>query len=535
MASRQQSYDPAADGQVDLRSYLSVMRQNWLLVVLTTVFFVGLATAYTLLATPQYTATARLQLRPIGVDLDNVIGVDIQNLIQPDTEQLTATSSDVADLARRQLGTTTSTIDLLKHVDVVVTPESAIMEVSYTDPSPRQASLGAAAFAQAYLDFKEHSATVASEADLKRIDDAINACRSGSTPTNLAVDCSPSTLDALKLKKVDIASRNTDPGDIISRPTVPTSPSSPNKKLNLALGLFIGLFSAIGLAFLRSRTDDRVRGSSDLQTAIRTPVLSIVPKDTGWTNSSRPRLVTLDDPRNPVSEAYRTLRPSVLVAAAERGVKTIMVVSPSPGEGKSTTSANLGVVLAQADKRVVIVSADLRRPRMHEFFGLDNEHGLSQVLEGSRRLFDSLQRTAVDNLAVLPSGPVPQNPAELLQSQAMRELLREQGGVVDFILVDCPPILSVGDALGLAPFVDGVLFVADAGATTVVDAEAARIALEQVGANLLGAVLNDFELKRSDSYYHYGSGEAYNNGGKANGRARVDSARKVASRKNRAS
>jgi capsular exopolysaccharide synthesis family protein len=222
------------------------------------------------------------------------------------------------------------------------------------------------------------------------------------------------------------------------------------------------------------------------------------------------------------------------VAAAERGVKTIMVVSPSPGEGKSTTSANLGVVLAQADKRVVIVSADLRRPRLHEFFGLDNDQGLSQVLDGSRRLFDSLQRTAVENLAVLPSGPVPQNPAELLQSQAMRDLLREQGGVVDFILVDCPPVLSVGDALGLAPFVDSVLFVADAGATTVDDAERARNALDQVGANFIGAVLNDFEMKRSDSYYHYGSGEAYN-GGRSNGKARVETPRKVSSRKNRTS
>jgi polysaccharide biosynthesis transport protein len=534
MSARQQTYDPAPEGAVDLRSYLAVLRQNWLLIFLTTACFTGLAAAYTFSATPQYTATARLQLRPTGVDLDSVIGVDIQNLIQPETEQLIATSSNVAALARKELATSTSAVDLLKHLDVVVTPESAIMELSYRDPQPKQAAAGASAFAQAYLTYKESTAVGAVRADMKRLQDAIEACKTGTQTTTSPVDCSATAVDALNSKLVEISTRNTDPGEVLSEPIEPTVPSSPNTKLNLALGLFIGLLSGVGLGFLRSRTDDRLRGAEDLHEAIGTPVLSIVPKDTGWTNAARPRLVTLDDPRNPVSEAYRTLRPSVLVAAAERGVKTIMVVSPSPGEGKSTTSANLGVVLAQADKRVVIVSADLRRPRLHEFFGIDNETGLSQVLDGSRRLFDSLQRTAVDNLAVLPSGPVPNNPAELLQSHAMRDLLREQGGVVDFILVDCPPVLSVGDVLGLAPFVDGVLFVADAGATTVPDAEKARIALDQVGANFIGAVLNDFEFKRSDAYYHYGSGEAYN-GGRSNGKTRMDAPRKVAPRKNKTS
>jgi tyrosine-protein kinase len=534
MASRQPTYDAAPEA-VDLRSYLSILRQNWLLIVLTTAFFVGLSVAYTYTATPQYTSNALVHLKPTGVNLDDVSGVDIQNLIQPETEASIATSRLVAGEAKDLLGTSISPTDLLKHVDVVVTPESAIMEIFYTDPSPEQAQKGAAAVADAYLAYKGRTAEASNREDQDAIGRSAANLNCAQFPKNSpARDGCDLTYSALTANAAAIASRNTDAGEVISQPIEPSAPSSPNKKLNLALGLFLGIFAAIGVAFFRSRTDDRLRGAVDLQDAIRTPVLSVVPKDTGWTNASRPRLVTLDDPRNPVSEAYRTLRPSVLVAAAERGVKTIMVVSPSPGEGKSTTSANLGVVLAQADKRVVIVSADLRRPRLHEFFGLDNDQGLSQVLDGSRRLFDSLQRTAVENLAVLPSGPVPQNPAELLQSQAMRDLLREQGGVVDFILVDCPPILSVGDALGIAPFVDGVLFVADAGATTVDDAEAARTALDRVGANFIGAVLNDFEMKRSDSYYHYGSGEAYN-GGKSNGKVRVETPRKVSTRKNKTS
>jgi capsular exopolysaccharide synthesis family protein len=535
MASRQETYDPAPEGAVDLRSYLAVLRQSWLLIFLTTVFFVGLAAAYTFTATPQYTASARINLKPTGVNLDDVTGVDIQNLIQPDTEQLIATSRVVATAAKNALNTTTSEQDLLKHVAVTVTPESAIMEVDYTDPNPRQARDGAIAFSEAYLEYRGKTAEDSIASDRQRFQVMVDKLHCNRFPSQSAgaQSCIASQTTLLGMIST-INSRNVDAGDIISEPAIPIEPSSPNKKLNLALGLIIGLFGGIGIAFFRSRTDDRLRGAADLQDSIRTPVLSVVPKDTGWTNASRPRLVTLDDPRNPVSEAYRTLRPSVLVAAAERGVKTIMVVSPSPGEGKSTTSANLGVVLAQADKRVVVISADLRRPRLHEFFGLDNDAGLSQVLDGSRRLFDSLQRTAVANLSVLPSGPVPQNPAELLQSQAMRDLLREQGGVVDFIIVDCPPVLSVGDALGIAPFVDGVLFVADAGATTVEDAEKARIALDQVGANVIGAVLNDFELKKSDEYYHYGTGEAYN-GGKANGKAQMQSSGKAGQRKNKIS
>src|SRR5439155_5058229 len=151
----------------------------------------------------------------------------------------------------------------------------------------------------------------------------------------------------------------------------------------------------------------------------------------------------------------------------------------------------LSAVLAQADRRVVLISGDLRRPMVHDFFGITGDRGLSEVLEGERRPWESLKSGSIDNLWVMSSGKIAEQPTELLQSTAMQELVAEQREVVDFIVIDCPPILAVADALVLAPLVDGVLFVADADTTPREAIAQARAQLDQVGAPLMGAVLNN--------------------------------------------
>jgi len=209
-------------------------------------------------------------------------------------------------------------------------------------------------------------------------------------------------------------------------------------------------------------------------------------------------------PRSPAAEAYRTLRTSILVPAAEHGYKTLIVVSAIAGEGKSTTAANLAVVLAQADKRVVVISADLRRPRLNAFFGLPaNDRGLSEVLEGDRKAWEALRSGKVDNLWAMSSGKVSDQPTELLQSETMRELLANQREVVDFIIVDSPPVLAVADALVVAPIADAILYVTNEQSTPRGAVLAARGQLDQVGANILGSVLNNVEAKGT-GYAYYG-------------------------------
>ncbi len=213
-------------------------------------------------------------------------------------------------------------------------------------------------------------------------------------------------------------------------------------------------------------------------------------------------LVMLTMPRSPVSEAYRTLRTNLEFSSLDKPLKTIVVTSPGPEEGKSTTLANLAVTLAQADKRVVLVDCDLRRPSQHEIFGLSNEVGLTTMMVDEQAMKDPpLLDTGVSGLRLLPSGPLPPNPAELVGSRRMAEIIAGLSENADLVLFDAPPIIAVTDAAVLASRVDGVLLVIKAGGTKRDHAQKAKALLEKVSAHLVGAVLNN--VKMDTSYYRY--------------------------------
>ena len=290
---------------------------------------------------------------------------------------------------------------------------------------------------------------------------------------------------------------------MVSPAPLPTTPSSPNKVLDGLIGLFVGLTAGIGLALLRERLDDALRGRGDLEDRVGAPVLAVITRVTGWRRRQEAKLVALTEPKSAAAEAYRTLRTSVLFASVQRGLRTIMVVSPGAGDGKTTTAANLALVLADAGKRVILVSADLRKPRINQFFGLTNEVGVTSVLAGEVKPWDALQSPEVENLRVLEAGPVPNMPAELLASEAMGELVADLREVADFLILDTAPILLVADALALCPLVDGVLMVADAESTSRSAVTNAREQLDQVGAPLFGAVLNDFDPSKARAYPYY--------------------------------
>ncbi|QGP92647.1 Tyrosine-protein kinase YwqD [Neomoorella glycerini] len=218
---------------------------------------------------------------------------------------------------------------------------------------------------------------------------------------------------------------------------------------------------------------------------------------------SKPMLVAGKHPKSPMAEAYRTLRTNLSFAAVDQPVRTLLVTSAGPGEGKSTTISNLAVVLAQGGSQVLLVDCDLRRPSQHKAFELDNSRGLTNALVEEINPEELIQATSVEGLGVLTTGPLPPNPAELLGSERMKGLLSGLAAGFDYVLLDTPPALAVTDAAVLAQQVDGALLVARAGVTRTDMLLEARELLARTGVRLLGAILNGIQPNGNSYYYYY--------------------------------
>jgi capsular exopolysaccharide synthesis family protein len=231
-------------------------------------------------------------------------------------------------------------------------------------------------------------------------------------------------------------------------------------------------------------------------------VLAVVPKVADWHSGDDPFLATVSAPDSPAAEAYRTLRTGILFAASQSAIKTILLTSAEGGEGKTTTAANLGVALASAGKVVIIVSGDMRRPRLQHFFGLSNGLGLTNVLVGEKGLPEALQQSRDNpNLRILNSGPVPGNPSELLTSLRMQEIIADLKEEADIVLIDGAPLLTLADSLILSRLSDGVLFVAHAHKTRKSAVDQSHQQLAQVNAVLLGSVLNNLDPRKGTTEY----------------------------------
>jgi len=215
-------------------------------------------------------------------------------------------------------------------------------------------------------------------------------------------------------------------------------------------------------------------------------------------------LVTEFDKKSPIAEQYRTLRTNIQFASVDRQVKTIMVTSSSPGEGKSTTIANLGIVLAQQHNKVLLVDSDLRKPTVHFTFQVPNQIGLTNVVTQQEKFEDVVFETSIPKLDVLPSGPVPPNPSELLGSRAMKEFITSVSKLYDYVVFDAPPVNAVTDPQILSRLVDGTILVIRSGKTEEEHAKRAIESLKKVEAKILGAVLNDRKMEDSQYYYYYG-------------------------------
>jgi capsular exopolysaccharide synthesis family protein len=507
---------PVGDGNgdvVDLAEYLRILRRHVALLLTIVVLIVALATGYTLRLTPTYTSSSEVLVKPISPD------PLVQGTVNLDTEKSLVTSDAVASLARTALSTDLSASTLAQHVTAEVPGEADILQISFSDSKPRVARAGATAFARAYLDFRRNQAiqsaldTVSQMrsrlAQLQtRFIDARNKAQTlprGTESRAAAIterDALKTEISLLQQQIIQVGNQTADPGEIVSFATLPQSPSSPNVPVNIVLALLLGIFVAVVTVFLRDRFEARIRSREDLERIVSAPVVGLIPANRAV--GHHPGFAMTADPQGTGAEAFRVLRTGVLAASRQRGVNVVLVGGALPGEGKTTVACNLAGVLAQADLRVLLLSADLRRPTVHQYLGINNRLGLSSILLRDVSVDAAKQRTDLERLDVIASGPQPANPSELLQSERMFTLLEELRNRYDFVVIDSPPLVPVADALELAPHVDGVLLVVDAASAKRNAVVHARIGLEQVGASIVGTILNRYRPKHVGGYaYRY--------------------------------
>lgn len=455
---------------VELRDYIRILRRNWLFIVLLVLVAVAAASAYSITRTPIYSASTK-------VFVSTQMGDTSSELVQGN------------NFTQARVKTYSSLVD----TPIVLLPVIARLELKDTLPE----DLAPDVSASAPLDTTLIEITV-TNADPALAANIANAVGASLTAVVADIETTPGSNDSpVKLTRVQDAS-------------VPFTPVSPNIPLNLALGALVGLALALAVAVLREVLDTRVRNERDIELITDIPILGGIGFDPKA--ATRP-LIVQTDPKSPRAESFRTLRTNLQFVDVESTSRTFVVTSSVEREGKSTTSANLAIAMADAGSRVLLVDADLRRPKVAGYMGLEGAVGLTDVLIGRAVLTDVVQPWGTGRLFVLPAGTIPPNPSELLQSQGMQKLIEFFQSEFDVVIFDTPPLLPVTDAAILAKKVGGVILVIAAGHAHKAQVRGALDALRNVEVVPSGVVLTMLPEKGPDAYgyarygyYGYGSG-----------------------------
>ncbi|MCU1448649.1 MAG: capsular biosynthesis protein [Acidimicrobiales bacterium] len=509
----------------ELRGFLETFRRRRVTLALITLGVIACAGVFSALQTRIYQASAEVLILPRDTESVFSSNNSQQNTATPtvETEVRVLRSDPVRRAVRASLGS-------IPPVTAGRIGETEVMKVNATSTRPRRAAQVANAYARAYVDFRKSQAVGDLASASRSIQDKIKALQAQIDALDKQLTSSPSSqlagvqasigprydsliaeqgLLAQKLDSLQVdANLKSGGAQLVRQAAVPGSPSAPKPIRNLLIGLVVGLIVGTGVIFLQEHLDDSVKTKPDLVDALPgVPVLGVVPVIEDWdTEHAASQLDAMRASTTPAAEAYRSLRTSVQLLGVERPLRTLQVTSAVAGEGKTTLIANLAVVLAMPGQRVVMVDCDLRRPRLHELFGRSNELGFTSVFQGGSAL-DALQRVSVDDsLYLLPSGPLPPNPSELLASNRTAELLFELQGAFDVVLVDSAPVLPVTDAIVLAAWVEATILVARAGKTTARILAESLERLRSVDARVAGTVLNDAS---PEAVYGYGGGYAY--------------------------
>ncbi|WP_454778469.1 polysaccharide biosynthesis tyrosine autokinase [Georgenia muralis] len=457
---------------MELNDYVAILRKRWLSVALIALATLSATAAVTLLTTPTYSASNRMFFAVEAGDT-------VSDLAQGSTftERQMTSYAEVAESPLvlgpviEELGLDTSTDALRAALSVTVPPETVILEITATDEDPELAADVANAVAE-----------------------ELSVAVGGLSPDR------PDGSEAVR-------------ATVTTPATAPVQPSSPNVPRNLALGLVLGLMLGVGAALLREMLDTKVRDEKDINALTDTAVIGTIGFET---EGDKHPVFVHDDPQGQRSEAIRRLRTNLQFVDLADRPRSIVVTSSVPGEGKTTTAINLALSLADAGARVILVDADLRRPSIGEYMGLESRVGLTTVLIGRAELADVATPWRNTTLDVVPSGQVPPNPSELLGSRAMATLLDQLTGSYDTVIIDSPPLLPVTDAAVLTKLAGGALVVAGADRIQKAQLRESLGNLEAVDGRVIGIVLNKVEQKGRDRYYYtydsYAADEAPSNG-----------------------
>ena len=308
---------------------------------------------------------------------------------------------------------------------------------------------------------------------------------------------------------------------IVDEARVPLHPARPNIPMNLEFALLIGLVGGVAIAFALEALDTTIRTPDQAESISGLPILGVIPLQSSFDkavtsiakarllktfprNSNLPRpLISYLEPQSETAEAYRALRTSILLSSVSHPPRSILVTSSVPQDGKTMTCVNIGIVLAQQGKRILLIDADMRRPNIHKIFGMSGKTGLSNILTGGAKVSDAIQATVQPNLFALLAGPIPPHPSELLSSAMMQDLLKRWREEYDHIIIDTPPVLSVTDAVLLSVQTDAVILIIRSHQTSAAHVRRTRDLLQSVKASVLGVVVNAADLTSPDYYYYY--------------------------------
>lgn len=450
---------------VELRDYLRVFRKNWIVIVILTVVGAGLGLTYALVATPTYVASAKVFVSTSGA----LTAADLQQG-NSFTQQRVKTYADLVRTAAvlqptiDALNINISVEDLRPQVSASAPLNTTVIDITASNTSPT---------------FAASLATGTAEQLIQTVEDIETTSPALGSPVRLTV---------------------------VQEAAVPTAPESPKRALSVALGLLLGLALGVAVALVRSALDTRIRNERDLAQVTDLPVLGGIVFDPKA--KDRP-LIVHEDSHSPRAESFRTLRTNLQFLDAGRRERGFVITSSVPGEGKSTTAANLAIALAQSGAKVLLVGADLRKPKMAQYMGVEGVVGLTDVLIGRVKLDEAVQRWGRTDLFLLPSGQIPPNPSELLGSALMAELIPQLHKAYDVVLYDAPPLLPVTDAAVLARLVGGTLVIVAAGKTPAPQLDSALAALENVDAPVSGLVLTMLPTRGPDAYGYGRYGYAY--------------------------
>ncbi|HEX6394252.1 MAG TPA: polysaccharide biosynthesis tyrosine autokinase [Acidimicrobiales bacterium] len=497
--------------QADIRAYLHVLNRRKYIIALTVLVVLGLTLAYSFVKTPTYTATATV----LVPEQQASSALNIQNSQLPASDALTRALSDDQQFAKGDTvkQAAASQLGYQPNASVGMSTTADVLTFTAHSSEKQAAAAIANAYAKAFISARRANQVTQYTEQVSALQASISQLQTKAAPLSPKDPQLPilqQSINSLEQSVQQAQAASQVAGEvgpsIIDAAAVPTSASSPKPVRNGILGGVVGLILGLGFALVAERLDDGIN-SRDAAEAVSggLPIVGLVPMVNSWKRKHARHLALIEDPSSNVSEAYRTVRTAIQFLSLDDPKRVIAITSSVPGEGKTTTVANLAVSFARAGQNVIVVSCDLRRPHLHEFFGDNDGRGLTSVLLGRCALSDVVHSVSTDhNLRIVPPGPIPPNPAEILSLDRVREVVDALARNADLVLLDCPPVLPVSDALLLSRLVDGMLVLASVKSTSRRDLRRTIELLNQVHCPTLGVILNKVPIGSGYSYgYDY--------------------------------